>query len=106
MAEDAMVRLGASPVGSIKVGDTKMPVVDPHGVQVVTADLIIERRELHGVCALSFATLVVTPNAEGPRTLEAVVCARLRLPLPVAINLRNALDQMLKQAMPPKGETH
>ncbi len=106
MVEDARVRLSASPIGSVKVGDTKLPVVDPHGVQVVTADLMIERRELHNICALSFATLVVTPNAEGPRTLEAVVCARLRLPLPVAIDLRNALDQMLKKAMPPKGETH
>ena len=106
MADEATVRLGASPVGSIKIGDGQLPVVDPHAVQVVPVDLITEARQFNGICALSFATMVTTPNATGKTAIEAVICARLRITLTSALNLRNLLDQLLKEAMPPKSETH
>ena len=104
MSEDT--KSGTSPVGSIKLGDIKIPVVDSHGVQTVAVDLMTEGREFNGICAFSFATMVVTPNADGQNTLQAVICARLRFTLPVAIDLRNMLENLLKKAMPPKGETH
>jgi hypothetical protein len=91
---------------SIPLGGRNVPVVDPYFVQPVSADLIVESREFNGTAAISFASLVVTPTGETGSIAEAVVCARLRLTLPTAIDLRNMLDEMLKASMPPKSETH
>jgi hypothetical protein len=54
---------------------------DPNTVDAVSADLITEGREFRGICALSFATVVITPKADGPSAVEGIVCARLRLSL-------------------------
>jgi hypothetical protein len=48
----------------------------------------------------------MTPKADGPSTVEGVVCARLRLSLAGAMDLRNMLDKILKKSMPAKRETH
>ena len=47
-------------------------------------------------------------NAKGgrPSTVEGIVCARLRLSLAGAMDLRNMLDKILKKSMPAKRETH
>jgi hypothetical protein len=66
------------------------------------ADLITEGREFRGICALSFATVVTTPRANGPSTVEGIVCARLRLSLAGAMDLRNTLDKILTKSMPAK----
>jgi hypothetical protein len=79
---------------------------DPNTVDAVSADLITEGREFRGICALSFATVVITPKADGPSTVEGIVCARLRLSLAGAMDLRNMLDKILKKSMPAKRETH
>jgi hypothetical protein len=55
---------------------------------------------------LSFATVVITPKVDGPSTVEGVVCARLRLSLAGAMDLRNMLDKILKKSMAAKRETH
>ena len=54
----------------------------------VSADLIIEARQMGGNIAISFATIVVDGN--GP--VDATVCARLRLSFALALELRNVLD--------------
>ena len=64
------------------------------------ADMRGDRRRL------SFATVVITPKADGPSTVEGIVCARLRLSLAGAMDLRNMLDKILKKSMPAKRETH
>jgi hypothetical protein len=98
------------PNGTIRVGGRQVTILDPRGIEVVSADLITEAREFNGICALSFATVVETPNANGngngSGAFEGIVCARLRLSLVGALNLRNMLDKMLKKTMPAKRDTH
>lgn len=98
------------PNGTIRVGGRQVTILDPRGIEAVSADLITEAREFNGICALSFATVVETPNANGNGNgngaFEGIVCARLRLSLVGALNLRNTLDKMLKNTMPAKRDTH
>jgi hypothetical protein len=98
------------PDGTILVGGRQVTILDPRGIEAVSADLITEAREFNGICALSFATVVETPNANGNGSgsgaFEGIVCARLRLSLVGALNLRNMLDKMLKKTMPAKRDTH
>ena len=98
--------LAPSLVGLIRVGGQEVVIHDPNTVDAVSADLITEGREFRGICALSFATVVITPKADGPSTVEGIVCARLRLSLAGAMDLRNMLDKILKKSMPAKRETH
>jgi hypothetical protein len=92
--------------GIIRVGGREVIIHDPHTIDTVSADLITEGREFNGICALSFATVVSTPNGNGGSSAEAVVCARLRLSLTGAMNLRNTLDKILQKSTPAKRETH
>jgi hypothetical protein len=73
--------LAPSLVGLIRVGGQEVVIHDPNTVDAVSADLITEGREFRGICALSFATVVTTPRANGPSTVEGIICARLRLSL-------------------------
>jgi hypothetical protein len=98
--------LAPSSVGLIRVGGQEVVIHDPNTVDAVSADLITEGREFRGICALSFATVVSTPRANGPSTVEGIVCARLRLSLAGALDLRNTLDKILTKSMPAKRETH
>jgi hypothetical protein len=90
--------LAPSLVGLIRVGGQEVVIHDPNTVDAVSADLITEGRGFRGICALSFATVVITPKADGH--------ARLRLSLAGAMDLRNMLDKILKKSMPAKRETH
>jgi hypothetical protein len=98
--------LAPSLVGLIRVGGQEVVIHDPNTVDAVSADLITEGREFRGICALSFATVVTTPRANGPSTVEGIICARLRLSLAGALDLRNTLDKILTKSMPAKRETH
>jgi hypothetical protein len=98
--------LAPSLAGLIRVGGQEVVVHDPNTVDAVSADLTTEGREFRGICALAFATVVTTPRASGPSTVEAIVCARLRLSLAGALDLRYTLDKILSKAMPAKRETH
>ena len=79
---------------------------DPREVEAVSADLIVEGREFDGICALSFATVVSTPNGNGSSTVEGTICARLRFSMMGALNLRNTLDNILKKTTPAKRRTN
>ena len=59
--------LAPSFVGLIRVGGQEVVIHDPNTVDAVSADLITEGREFRGICALSFATVVITPKADGPQ---------------------------------------
>ena len=72
----------------IRVGGQEVVVHDPNTVDAVSADLITEGREFRGICALSFATVMTTPRVSSSSTVEAIVCARLRLSLAGALDLR------------------
>jgi hypothetical protein len=91
---------------ALTVGNSVVPIIDPHAVQAVAADLICEAREVNGVVALGFMTVLVTPNADGSSVVEGAVCARLRMTLATAIDLRSTLDTIIKGAMPPKSEVN
>ena len=90
----------------IRVGGQEVVIHDPNTVDAVSADLTTEGREFRGICARSFATVVIAAKADGPSTVEGIVCARLRLSLAGAMDLRNMLDKILKKSMPAKRETH
>lgn len=81
---------------TIKFGNLVLKIADPHAVQPVSADLQIEARVFGNIVALSFATVVT----DGDSAPEARVCSRIRLSLDGATDLRNSLDNILKQAMP------
>lgn len=83
---------------SIKFADVVLEVVDPMNVQPVSADLYTEARNYNGVVCLSFAAIV----ADGDAQAIASVVSRIRLTLPGAMDLRNALDRLLKETMPGK----
>jgi hypothetical protein len=82
------------PPKSVKRGRVTIEIKDPRAVQPVSADLIIEARQMGGNIAISFATIVVDGN--GP--VDATVCARLRLSFALANELRNVLDGVLTEA--------
>lgn len=86
---------------TIRLGDIELVVADPHNVSPALADLIVEARKFNEVLALSFAT-VVTDGGGDP---EAVVCARLRISIAAAIDLRTALDNLLSSNVP-KGQAN
>lgn len=102
MAKKDVPAKPASGGKAVQIGQVAIPLHEPVHVDVAVADLIIEAREFSGTVALSFATTVI----EGGAPVEARVCARLRLTMAGALDLRSMLDNILKTAMPPKGETH
>jgi hypothetical protein len=107
MAKQAVGKAPAPSLdGIIQAGGRNVVIRDPHAVEAVSADLITEGREFRGICALSFATAVTTPKPDGTSTVEGIICARLRLSLGGAMDLRNTLDRILEQSMPAKRETH
>jgi hypothetical protein len=83
---------------TLKFGDVVLEVADPANIQPVSADLFTECRNYNSVVCLSFASIAV--DGSGPPA--ARITARLRLTLPGAADLRNALDNILKDAMPGK----
>jgi hypothetical protein len=102
MAKKAVPAKPAPGGKAVQFGQVTIPLHEPVHVDVAVADLITEAREFSGTVALGFATLVV----DGSAPVEARTCARIRLTLAGAGDLRNILDNILKGTMPPKGETH
>jgi hypothetical protein len=90
-----------SGMGAVKAGDVTFPVVDRHGVQPVSADLITEVREFSGIVAIGLAAIVAIPNESGGASPEAVMTALLRMPRGTATNLRNALTHILEGGTQP-----
>lgn len=86
---------------TIRLGDIELVVADPMQVQPSVVDLIVEARNFNDMIALSFAT-VITDGSGAP---EAVVCARLRLTVANAIDLRSTLDTLLSSNVP-KGQAN
>src|SRR4051812_18593178 len=93
-------------ISSINVQGKRIRVDDPHSVQPVCADVIVEFRKYAGTLAISFGSVIAPPGVGEDNNLQAQVCARLRLNSAVALNLCNLLHQALKQTLPPKNERH
>ncbi len=94
-----------SPGASIRFGQRVLPVTDPFGVQTVCADAITEWRVFDNMVSVAFGTIVAHPEADGDGKAEVVVCARLRMPLALALDLRRVLENVGKSPVP-KSETH
>lgn len=88
---------------TIKFGNDVLELLDPQNVQPVSADFITESRVYSGnlVC-LSFASVVW----DGENKPEARISSRIRLTLIGAMDLRNALNDLLKEAMPGKDKAN
>jgi hypothetical protein len=85
---------------TIKLGDTILEIVDT-GIQISMCDIIVECRDTGmGAIQIGFASLRATGESA-----DALVCARLRLSHGTAMDLRKALDNVLKSPVP-KSETH
>jgi hypothetical protein len=87
---------------TIKFGDAVLKITDPENIEPVSADLFTENRHYNGVVCLSFAYIAI--DGDGPP--EARVNSRIRLTLAGAADLRNALDQILKDVMPGKAKAN
>jgi hypothetical protein len=81
---------------TMKFGDAVLQITDGNNVQPVSADIFTETRIYNGIVCLSFACIVTDGDSEP----EAKITARLRLSLAGAADLRNALEGLLRQAMP------
>ena len=103
-----MLKRSAEPSSShnIRIADRILPVSDPHAVPTVCADVITEWRVYDNTISLALGTIVLHPNAEtGQDDPEVVVCARLRMPLGMALNIRNLMEKALKSPVSKTG-TH
>jgi hypothetical protein len=83
---------------TIRLGKEVLAITEPVPVQGVVVDAVVEAREYNGVLCISLASIC----QDGDAAPEARVCARLRIPIPAAMILNAALQDMLKQAMPGK----
>lgn len=83
---------------TIKFGEIALEVTDPTNVQPVSADVYTEGREMNGIVCLSFGAIIIDGDAQ-PRI---VVNSRIRLTLPAALDLRNALTRLLEGSTPSK----
>jgi hypothetical protein len=83
---------------SLQFGDIALEIKDPLSVQPVSADVLTETRVFSNVVCLSFANIVT----DGDGQPEARISGRIRLTLPGAMDLRNALDRLLEDVMPGK----
>lgn len=81
---------------TIRFGEVDLTITDPHTVMPVLVDLITEGRKMNEVVALSLATVVT--DGSGPP--EARICARLRMSVANAIDLRAMIDGLISQNVP------
>ena len=85
----------------INIGGQEWTIHD-EGVPVHFADFITESRQVNGIVYLAFASAVM----DGANPPEMHICARVRLSLPTAQGLRDALAGMVNDALkrphPPK----
>jgi hypothetical protein len=77
-------------------------IVRDDRVPVHFADFVTESRQANGIVYLAFASAVM----DGTNPPEMQICARVRLTLPTAQGLREALGRMVDEALrsrqPPK----
>jgi hypothetical protein len=90
MSNDITVKSGKI----LRVGEVDVEIVDL-GIPVVVPNFFIENRQSNGVIALSFATAI----ADGVNQPEAHVCTRLRMDLVFAQQLRDALSDLIGEAL-------
>lgn len=90
------------PDRSVLFGDAVVEITDPLRVQPASADALVEFRYTDGILCLSFATYVI--DGSGPPTLT--VCSRLRIALPGAMHLRDALNSAIADIIPGKDKAN
>lgn len=87
---------------TIKFGDQVLPVHDPNNIQTVTGDVVTEFRVFNdiGTVSLSLGTILVHPHADGAHDPEVVVCARLRLPVAMLLDIKRMMEDATKPQVP------
>jgi hypothetical protein len=90
--------------GHIKYGDLTLPIVDPTGVQTISADVITELRMVNNntMISLGFGTIIAAPDGD-PHVL---VASRLRITAASATDLINSVTRLLEGASIPKSSAH
>lgn len=81
----------------IALGNERFEIRD-NGIPSVFADLIIESRLMGEFVSLSLATLVIEGDIEAGNRPEALVAARLRMPLPAVRVVHSQLSLLLEHA--------
>ena len=87
---------------TIQVSGVAMEISNPKIIQPVSADLIVEARITNGIVCISFAAVIV----DGEARHKAEITYRIRLSMDSAMDLRTALDAVLKSEMPGKEMTN
>ena len=80
----------------INIGGREWTIRDD-GVPVHFVDFITESRQINGIVYLAFASAVL----DGSNPPEMHICSRVRLSLSTAQGLRDALANMVKDALKP-----
>jgi hypothetical protein len=90
----------SAPARAIRFGDQVLPVRDPNDVQTVAADVVTEWRVLNNYVAVSLGTVHVHPHADNTHEPEVVVCARLRVPIGLLLDLKTMIEAATKSPIP------
>ena len=93
---------GGKGAKTLRVGDKVLEITDPLNIQPASADVLTEYRLFSNLICVSFANIVT----DGSANPEVRVSARIRLPLTAATDLRNVLDELLRDAMPGKNKAN
>jgi hypothetical protein len=93
---------GGKGAKTLRVGDKVLEITDPLNIQPASADVLTEYRLFSNLICVSFANIVT----DGSANPEVRVSARIRLPLTTATDLRNVLDELLRDAMPGKNKAN
>ena len=78
----------------VKVGKKDIPLIDNGNVPIVFADLAVEARFQGGTVYLALAS----SSTDGRGTLEAELCARIRMPLVAWESLKRSVDAAIGTA--------
>ena len=87
---------------TIQFGDKVLEVTDPQHIQPIMPDVITEARDFNGVVCISLGTIFLDGGGD-PRV---ETCARLRMSLASAGDLKNSLENILKKSMPGKDKAN
>lgn len=82
---------------TIAVGNERFQIRDD-GVPSVFADLIVESRLMGDIVCISLGTIVADGDVEAGNKPEAVIAARLRMPIPAARVVCAQLSLLIDQA--------
>jgi len=81
-----------------------LPISDPQNVPVTFVNQVVARGVLNGIVNVTLAVAQFTPTPEGKVDPDLVIASRLRMDLFCAVQLRDALDALIKGSVAPDKE--